>query len=466
MNSLDDYKKQFFNHAMKLSNHLHVPEAGFAPDSMGSKSSTRSSSLMESMSSMGSSGSKRPDNLRKLIHFNNAGLQPITLAANNKIQYWAQRFWEEGFNTDKDYMNDIQRTRDNLAKLIDCDSHEIAFFTSTAGAINQIAFSFGLKNDDEVLMWDQEYGSHLYPWKAACDAVGARLVLVESDPNLATSAERYFAAITPKTKVLAFSWIQFMSGSRMINIQEKIRQAQENGIFISVDIIQGLGLHPFSMREWGVDAVMGGSHKWLSSPVGVGYLALSERHFQKFKPHNIGMYTYGTCDDPSDFACEPKRDATKFEPGSKQVLEITALGASVEVILKAGVINLEKEALRLAKVLRQGLSNLGFRIISPFDREDLIHSTPFINFLPFVDLKSDKINFSGEKKSQDELDMSLLSLENKQKTLQISKKLNEKKIFHALRGPGIRFTPHAFNTDGEVEEVLAFMKEIKSEVKK
>lgn len=364
-----------------------------------------------------------------LVHLNNAGLQPITRAAREKLDYWSKRFWEEGFNTDKDYAADVTHSRESLATMIGCKSSEVAFFVSTAGAINQVAFSVGLKPGDEVLMWDQEYGSHLYPWKAACDQAGAKLVIVESEKNLATPTEKYLKAITDKTKVLAFSWVQFQAGSQMDDIKLVIETAKKKGIFVAVDVIQGFGLHECNVWQWGADAVMGGSHKWLAAPIGVGFLALRQEHIAKFKPHIIGAYTYGTCDDPSDFACEPKKDALKFEPGSKQVLEITALGASIDVILKTGVKTIETESLRLAKILRLGLKDLGYEVVTPYEGEK-VFSTPFINFKP-----------KGSMTIKD-----------------LSQKLNERKIFHALRGPGLRFTTAAFNTENELQKALDVLK--------
>lgn len=364
-------------------------------------------------------------NTSELVHLNNAGLQPITRAAREKIDYWSRRFWEEGYNTDKDYAADVTHTRSSLASMIGCEAGEVAFFVSTAGAINQVAFSCGLKSGDEVVMWDQEYGSHLYPWKAACDQASAKLVIVESEQNLATPMERYLKAITAKTKVIAFSWVQFMAASRMEDIKHVIQMAKQKGILVCVDVIQGFGLHPCDVWAWGADAVMGGSHKWLCSPVGVGFLALRKNLIPQFKPYVIGIYTYGTCDDPSDFVCEPKRDATKFEPGSKQVLEITALGASLGVIQKVGVKTIEAEALRLAKILRLGIIDLGYEVVTPYQGEQ-VHSTPFINFKP-----------KGAMSKKE-----------------LSDKLNAQKIFHAVRGPGLRFTPTAFNSESDLEKAL------------
>ena len=177
--------------------------------------------------------------------------------------------------------------------------------------------------------------------------------------------------------------------------------------------MQSLGLHPMQMKEWGIDAVAGGSHKWLTSPVGVGFLALDMKHMNMIKPHNVGAYTFGTCDDPTDLLCTPKKDALKFEAGSKQVLEITALGASVDLILKTNVSVIEKEVLRLASLLQMGLVEKGFEVHSN-------HSS-IVNFIPKVDS---------------------------------AKKLTNITCNFAIRGLGIRLSPHAFNTDQEIERVL------------
>lgn len=360
-----------------------------------------------------------------LIHLNNAGLAPISLAARNKVQYWAERFYQEGFWTDADYMADVQSARESLALLIGCQSNEIAWYQSTAGAINQFAFGIQLQPGDEVLMWDQEYSSHLYPWKEACDQAQAHLKVLKSEENLATPTEKYLAALTAKTKVAAFSWVQFSSGARM-DIEAVIKECKKRGILVFIDVAQGLGIHPCKLWQWGADAIAGGSHKWLVSPVGVGYLAIRNELSLKMKPRTIGAYTYGTCDDPSDFACEPKRDASKFEAGSKQVLEITALGASCKLIHETGVQVIEQEALRLASKLRLGIAANGHRLLNSFGTEAV---SPMVNFYP----------------------RNGMTLE------QVAEKLTKHHVNFARRGGGLRLSTHAFNTDAEIDFVLSLL---------
>lgn len=355
------------------------------------------------------------------IHLNNGGLAPITASARERILYWGERFYQEGFYTDHDYMENVLNSRKSLATLIGCDHSEIAFFQSTSGAISQLAFEYPLSLGDEVITWACEYGSNLFPWQEACKRKQATLIEVRPKDNLATPYELLVEKITSKTKVIAISWVQFLTGART-DLEALGKITQEKNIFLFVDIIQGLGVHPFDMKKWGVDAVAGGSHKWLFAPVGVGYLALDQKHMSKIKPHSVGSTTFGTCDDPTDSVCMPKMDALKFESGSKQVLEITALGASVDLILKTGVNIIEKEVLRLATKLRVGLEAKGYVVHSPYKVTD--HQTGMVNFIPkdntISALKSIPCNF-------------------------------------AIRGPGIRLTPAAFVSDAMIERVLAVL---------
>ena len=350
------------------------------------------------------------------LHLNNAGLAPISRSARNKIHYWGERFYQEGFYTDLDYMEDVDFSRTVLSKLIGCEQQEIAFFQSTASAISQLCFQFPLAGKDEIITWDQEYASNLYPWQEACKRAGAQLIIVPSEKNLTTPVDKIIEKISPRTKVIAISWVQFLTGA-MTDIKSLAKITQEKNIFLFVDIMQGLGLHSFKMKEWGVDAVAGGSHKWLTSPVGVGFLALDMKHMNKIKPHNVGAYTFGTCDDPTDLECIPKRDALKFEAGSKQVLEITALGASIDLILKTTIPVIEKEVLRLSKMLQTGLLKQGFEVH--------YNNSSIVNFIP----KNDSTN-----------------------------RLKSIPCNYALRGPGIRLSPHAFNTDQDIEKVLNALK--------
>lgn len=357
-----------------------------------------------------------------LIHLNNAGLSPITRAARDCISHWSQRFFDEGMHCNDSYLAAVDQARETLAKFLNCKSGEIAYFQSTAGAISQVAFSVKLNPGDEVLMWDQEYASNLYPWKAAVDLAGAKLNLVQSGPELQTDVQRLIDAVTARTRVIAISWVQFQTGA-LTELEPLAQFTQKNGILLVVDAIQGLGLMPFDFLKLGVDAVCGGSHKWLASPVGVGFLAIREELARKLAPRTIGANTYGTCDDPTDLTCLPKLDALKFEAGSKQVLEILAMEASIKQIMRVGTAQILKESERLAQRLQKGLIELGMKVHNPHGGRQ----------------RGAIVTFEADS--------------------WVEQVLRQKKISFAKRGPGLRLSPSAFNSDSDIDFVIDQLKD-------
>lgn len=365
-----------------------------------------------------------------LTHLNNAGLSPINTEAERVVKYWVERYRREGMFCNDAYLEGVDQARRQLAAFLDATPGSIAFFQSTANAVSQVAFQIDLKVGDEILMWDQEYGSHLYPWQEACQRSGADLVLVESEAELATPTEKLLACISDKTRVIAVSWVQFQTGA-LSDLEAIVEAAKARNIWTVIDGFQGIGVLPLSFRQLGIDVLVGGSHKWMTSPVGVGYLCIKEERVKELRPHNVGAYTFGTCEDPTDLSCTPKRDALRFEAGSKQVLEIIALGASAALIQRCTVAAIHKTALALAQELADGLAGLGYHITLSNGPQQ---KTPIIGV-------------SSTAKSP---------LPSTEAMIQ---RLVSKRISCARRGPGLRLSTHAHNSREDVAQALTWLKE-------
>lgn len=210
------------------------------------------------------------------LHLNNAGLSPMLKPAQDEINYWAKRFYEDGYYSDHDYMARVDWTRQQIANLVDCDKQEIAFFQSCAGGISQFAFGIDLKKDDEIILFDQEYPSNLYPWQQACKRREAKLVMIDSSPETPVSVESVIKSITDKTRIIAVSYVQYQTGILM-DLEKLSEICKQKNILFFVDAIQGLGIHPLSFKKLSIDGLVGGSYKWLNSAVGVAFLVLKKR---------------------------------------------------------------------------------------------------------------------------------------------------------------------------------------------
>lgn len=368
-------------------------------------------------------------------HLNNAGLAPIPRVTRDIVISWTERFWREGMFANDDYLNALDNARQQLAALLGAKKGNIAFFQSTSAAISQVAFAIPLQPGDEVLMWDIEYASNFYPWDAACRQAGAKLVKVPSGLHGETLVDRILTSLSSRTKVVSISWVQFEQGG-ITDIGLLCSVCRKLGVVTVIDAIQGVGLFPIDFSKLRADVLCGGSHKWLTSPVGTGWICIDEELACSLAPRSVGAYTYGTCDDPVSAHCMIKNDALRFESGSKQVLDIIGLGASAALIKQTGLHLIQREAETLATELRHGLLECGYEIPP-------VHG----------------IDLNGKQKQHG----AIISVRPTQRSPftsveEITRELRGAQISYALRGKGVRLSPAAFNSKSDIERCLSVLR--------
>ncbi len=82
---------------------------------------------------------------------------------------------------------------------------------------------------------------------------------------------RFEAAITPRTKVLHVSHVYFTTG-QIAPIQRICRMARARGLEVVVDGGHAFAQFPFTRDDLDCDYFGTSLHKWLSAPVGTGFL--------------------------------------------------------------------------------------------------------------------------------------------------------------------------------------------------
>lgn len=329
---------------------------------------------------------------------------------------WVNRFYNEAAFCALEGWGQTEVTRKKLAQFIGADTEEISFIPTTASSISQAAFGIPLKSGDEILTWDQEYPSNFYPWRMAAERSGAKLIQVESD-NLQTPAQKILDRVTAKTKVIAISWVQYQAGS-VTDLKTISSALKGKNIWLVADVIQGVGVRPFHFHETGFDIICCGSHKFMCSSFGAGFMATKKSRMPEMDPIEVGAMTFGNPDTVKSFSIKPKTDGSRYEPGSKSMVEVIAMGGTLDLFLQTGIESIFKEATRLAKKLADGLTSKGYVVMAP--------EGPIINVAP---------------KDPQMLD-------------QVAQKLMQANVSFAKRGPGIRLSTHAYIKDEEIDRVL------------
>ncbi len=212
---------------------------------------------------------------RSLINLNNGGVAPSPrvvhsamvrqLGITNHVpprQLWLLQ----------DPQIELVRTR--LAKAFGCDREELAITRNASESLQICLNGIDLEPGDEILTTTQDYPRMLNTIKQRVQrerVVMKQVTLpvpVEADDDVVRLFE---SAITPKTRVILFCHIVNITGE-ILPVKRICAMARERGIRTIVDGAHAFAHFVYSGRDLGCDYYGTSLHKWLSAPIGTGFL--------------------------------------------------------------------------------------------------------------------------------------------------------------------------------------------------
>jgi selenocysteine lyase/cysteine desulfurase len=163
-----------------------------------------------------------------------------------------------------------------IGTYLGADPAEIVLTSGASEGLGLVAQGLDLQPGDEVLTTAHDHAAAAYPWLVQARRRGIKVVQLPQDGVPATPEAivgRFAAAITPRTRVIAFAHVQYTDGTVM-PVREICSLARTNNAFSVVDGAQAAGLVEFAVRDLGCDAYATCFHKWLNGPAGSGALYL------------------------------------------------------------------------------------------------------------------------------------------------------------------------------------------------
>ena len=171
-------------------------------------------------------------------------------------------------------MKYLAASREALGNYINCDKDDLVFVTNPSYAVNAVAKSFNLKEGDEVLTTDLEYGACDKTWDYYCKKIGAKYIRQPITLPITTKeqfVEDFFKGVSAKTKLVFISHITSSTALRL-PVEEIISKAKEKGLLVFVDGAHAPGQIPVDLQKLGVDFYTGACHKWMMTPKGSSFL--------------------------------------------------------------------------------------------------------------------------------------------------------------------------------------------------
>jgi isopenicillin-N epimerase len=180
----------------------------------------------------------------------------------------------------------LKASRESLANYVNCLADEIVFVVNPTYAINTIAKSLDLKEGDEILTTNLEYGATDRTWDFVCSETGAKYIQQPITLPLVSKEiflHEFFDGVTEKTKLIFISQITSATGL-ILPVEEVCRIAKEKGILTFVDGAHVPGHIPLDLQKLDVDFYTGACHKWMMTPKGSSFLMAKKSVQSLLKP--------------------------------------------------------------------------------------------------------------------------------------------------------------------------------------
>lgn len=227
-------------------------------------------------------------NIRKgTTYLNHGSFGPSPLPVVDERIRWLKEFESQPMDMLTRQLGPLlDEVCESLGKFLGGNPDNFVLVPNSTTAMNIVAQNIELQPGDEVLLNDHEYGAVIRIWGQKCKETGARTVLARLPQPLSTSeelADSLFSRVTERTRLIVVSHVTSATAT-IFPVQQICRRARERGIPICIDGPHAIAMIPFRLDELDCDYYTASCHKWLSAPLGSGFLYVRPRHKQELKP--------------------------------------------------------------------------------------------------------------------------------------------------------------------------------------
>ena len=339
------------------------------------------------------------------------------LWATRGVRAWGDKWWLMSIE-----VGDI------IAPLIGAPRGSVVMLPNVTTAEAVVLSSFEYKPPrNRVVIVDGEFPSVRYIYDRLAQRLGAEVITIPHDPTgLGFDLEQLLETIDERTQIVPLAHILFES-SFMVDVEAIAQRCREVGATLVLDVFQSAGIAPVKLQEWDVPVAVGGVLKWLCGGPGGSFLYVDPALRPKLEPDFTGWMAHA---NPFGFEPPPMRfrdDALRFALGTPPIPALYAAREGPKIVAEANVEAIREKSLRQTQRIMDHSDRRGFALRTPRQAERRGGSVSMLIPNP----------------------------------REVSLELNAEDIVCDYRPhSGIRFSPHFYTTDEEIDEAFAVVDDI------
>lgn len=325
------------------------------------------------------------------------------------VRAWAEGWWELPVTVGNE-----------VAPLIGAYPGEVAMVpTVTLAQVAVLSAMTFTPVRDTVVMTALDFPSVRYAIEQMAPRLGARVDVVPSDDGISIDVNRFCAAITERTRLVAISHVLFRSAS-IVDVRRVCAHAHAMGALVSLDGYHAAGVMPVDVRAIGCDFYSAGVLKWLCGGPGGSFLWVSPEVSAAVAPALTGWQAHTR---PFAFAEQMNyaSGAWRWLGGTPVVPALYANLEGPRLIRRAGIEAIRAKSARQTAALIALADARGYPVAAPRD----------------PDVRGGTVAFDVPHAAE------------------VARALLARDVVIDYRpGAGIRVAPHFYTADTEVERVV------------
>ena len=278
---------------------------------------------------------------------------------------------------------------------------------------------------NKVVYSDLNFPSVMYFWEAQRER-GAQVHMVPTDDGIHVPLDRLLDAIDEQTLIVPISHVIFRS-SFIQDAKAIIEKSHSVGAYVVLDSFQSLGTLPVDVQALDADFAVGGVLKWLCGGPGTAYLYVRPDLGEKLEPKLTGWTAH---ENPFSFQIGPIRytaPSYKFMNGTPNIPALYAAQPGLRIVSEVGVDRIREKSVRQTARLVELADRHGWQVNSPRN--------------------------PAERGGTVSIDLPHAP--------EVCRELVNRRIFVDYRPKaGIRFSPHFYTRDEEIDVAIAAVQEI------
>ncbi len=306
-------------------------------------------------------------------------------------------------------------------QLIGARADDIAIIPSTSYGVATAAENMVLGKGRNIIILEDQFPSNVYAWRRMAEESDGNVVVVTRprDWDWTTAVLEH---MNSETDIVALPPCHWIDGSRL-DLSAIGRRCRELGASFVIDATQAVGAMNIDVDDLQPDYLLCSGYKWLLCPYTISFLyAAPHRH--KDRPLEIHGQNRGFGSMPDgrpDYFEGFKDGARRFDMGERNnFINLPMAIAALEQINAWGPSDIQET---LAPLIERAVTEARKRGWSaPADHHRVGH---YIGITPAFPVDDNTIAA-----------------------------LEAESIYVTRRGPGIRFAPHLFSTEADIERVF------------